>query len=61
MKNSIGKKIIRIAKNDPKLTKISKLRSFNIFVLNKFLNKNKFQINEIGSGSVKPCNIPNRI
>ena len=44
----------KIAKNDPKLEMISKLKVLNISVLNKFLNKKIWPLLEIGNGSVIP-------
>ena len=43
-----------MARNEPKLTKISKLTSFSILVLNKFFINTKWPLEEIGNGSVIP-------
>ena len=40
--------------NEAKFTTISKFKSLNILVLNKFLNTNKCPEEEIGRGSVNP-------
>ena len=50
-----SQKKITIAIKLPKLSSISKFKSFNSFILIKFLNIIKCPLEDTGIGSVKPC------